>query len=132
MMVYCDYDYANYFGNDSNKRIGYLTIFMQACRRGDKHLVINCEGLSTAPTDGTTLQQALGFSPTDAPDGGGVATTKKRVRCPCSPTLPGLTTRTALPPVSDRVQHFLPWPSHVSRTLSSYLFLDSLLPSYPS
>lgn len=44
-----------------------------------EHLVMNCEGLTTAPTDGTTLQQALGFSPNDAPDGGGVATTKKRL-----------------------------------------------------
>ncbi|XP_049272417.1 LOW QUALITY PROTEIN: uncharacterized protein LOC119397124 [Rhipicephalus sanguineus] len=34
-----------------------------------KSVVMNCKSLTTAPTDGTTLQQALGFSPTDAPDG---------------------------------------------------------------
>ncbi|KAL1444451.1 hypothetical protein MTO96_029872 [Rhipicephalus appendiculatus] len=44
-----------------------------------EHIVANCEGLTTAPTDGTTLHQALGFLPIDAPEGGGVVMTKNRV-----------------------------------------------------
>ncbi|KAL1435122.1 hypothetical protein MTO96_011252, partial [Rhipicephalus appendiculatus] len=34
-----------------------------AAEESIEHLVVNCGGLTTAPTDGTTLQQALGFSP---------------------------------------------------------------------
>ncbi|KAH8023093.1 hypothetical protein HPB51_010877 [Rhipicephalus microplus] len=44
-----------------------------------EHLVGNCEDLTTVPTDGTTLQQALGFSQSDVPKGDGVVSAKRRL-----------------------------------------------------